>query len=289
METNLRSVVWAIPDAGVHLQKIREYCDYLERHVEFVCDAWAIVQERCPHIKVVWDDFLFWETNARIIEHDLSKLSQEEFIPYQKTFYPVDPKDVKQNDQAFQEAWENHKICNAHHWEHWTKSTERFPCEHEVDCVCMVCDWMAMSMERGQSFSGWYFENKDSINIPTWAKDFVEDIFFHVEKVPVLQTNQPEPEEVVINLPRYKCHKEVKAARIKKVYRKSTLNSPRLIVILSDGGEWPVPVSTDYMAKHKPYEGGYYVEYEDGYASFSPPEPFESGYTLIEGGEESEA
>ena len=43
-----------------------------------------------------------------------------------------------------------------------------------------------------------------------------------------------------------------------------------------------VPDDTpNYMHKHKPEVGGYYVVYEDGYKSFSPAGAFESGYTLL--------
>ena len=40
-----------------------------------------------------------------------------------------------------------------------------------------------------------------------------------------------------------------------------------------------VVVDMSYMTKHEPAIGGYYVEYDDGYKSFSPCETFESGYT----------
>ena len=42
-----------------------------------------------------------------------------------------------------------------------------------------------------------------------------------------------------------------------------------------------VPMSPEYVAKHKPEVGGYYVVYEDGYKSFSPAGAFESGYTRL--------
>ena len=42
-----------------------------------------------------------------------------------------------------------------------------------------------------------------------------------------------------------------------------------------------VPLSPEYVAKHKPEVGGYYVVYEDGYKSFSPAGAFESGYTRL--------
>jgi len=41
-------------------------------------------------------------------------------------------------------------------------------------------------------------------------------------------------------------------------------------------------VSAEYMAKHTPRAGGYWVRYEDGYESFSPATAFESGYVRVE-------
>jgi len=43
-----------------------------------------------------------------------------------------------------------------------------------------------------------------------------------------------------------------------------------------------IEVSRDWMLKHNPTPGGYYVVYNDGYASFSPAEAFETGYELID-------
>lgn len=81
---------------------------------------------------------------------------------------------------------------------------------------------------------------------------------------------QPVPE-----LPRYQCHKIVRAAKI-------------LIVVRSEGkisldldGIGAVEVSADFDAKHHPTHGGYLVVYEDGYQSFSPGKVFEEGYTRI--------
>jgi len=40
-------------------------------------------------------------------------------------------------------------------------------------------------------------------------------------------------------------------------------------------------VSAEFLAKHKPEVGGYWVQYADGYQSFSPAAAFEEGYTRI--------
>lgn len=81
-------------------------------------------------------------------------------------------------------------------------------------------------------------------------------------------------------LPRYRCHKEVQAAKITRV---EALHVPHLVL---DVGRDPVGVDPSWLEKHKPEVGGYYVRYEDGYTSYSPAEVFEKGYALIEDVEE---
>ncbi len=88
-------------------------------------------------------------------------------------------------------------------------------------------------------------------------------------------------------LPRYKCHKEVRALKIASVVRADRF-APDSVVgkmfIMPAGNEFePVEVSDEYVAKHNPQAGGYYVVYEpDGYESYSPGAVFEAGYTRIE-------
>lgn len=84
-------------------------------------------------------------------------------------------------------------------------------------------------------------------------------------------------------IPAYRCHKLVRAAKITSIDE----------FILNKGGDWilrfgcisnraNLVVSDEYMNKHNPKVGGYFVVYEDGYQSWSPAEAFESGYTMIE-------
>ena len=40
-------------------------------------------------------------------------------------------------------------------------------------------------------------------------------------------------------------------------------------------------VESSYINKHCPEVGGYYVQYQDGYESYSPAEAFESGYSRV--------
>lgn len=88
-------------------------------------------------------------------------------------------------------------------------------------------------------------------------------------------------------MPRYRSHKEVWALKIERVQMdaddarvegRETDGSARLFV---EAPYAPVRVNAEYVRKHNPQAGGYYVVYQDGYTSWSPAEAFESGYTRL--------
>lgn len=78
-----------------------------------------------------------------------------------------------------------------------------------------------------------------------------------------------------IEMPRYKSHKTVWALEIK--------TADRLTCRLSfvEAGYAPVNVAAEMWARYQPVEGDFYVEYEDGYKSFSPRKAFLEGYSRI--------
>jgi hypothetical protein len=87
-------------------------------------------------------------------------------------------------------------------------------------------------------------------------------------------------------MPRYKCHKTVWALKIKeiefdshKANQENRESDGSAIIIPCDERYAPFKVDADYVFKHKPHAGGYYVRYQDGYVSFSPAEAFEDGYS----------
>jgi hypothetical protein len=89
-------------------------------------------------------------------------------------------------------------------------------------------------------------------------------------------------------MPRYKCHKEVWALKIESIAldsdeaRKTDRETDGSAMITPvEPGYAPFKVDADYVHKHKPQVGGYYVVYRDGYKSWSPASEFEDGYTLI--------
>jgi hypothetical protein len=85
-------------------------------------------------------------------------------------------------------------------------------------------------------------------------------------------------------MPKYTCHKTVHALKIASIDR---TGNPRdeddgsRMITPADPGFAPFRVEHEFVRKHNPRPGGYYVVYEDGYKSFSPADAFEKGYTRI--------
>lgn len=88
----------------------------------------------------------------------------------------------------------------------------------------------------------------------------------------------------VVRLPRWKCHKEVSAARIARIITHVD-GSADLIVVLDETAtgvsKTSIAVTPSWMERFKPEVNGFYVLYNDGYASFSPAKAFLEGYTRI--------
>lgn len=83
--------------------------------------------------------------------------------------------------------------------------------------------------------------------------------------------------EPINPLPTYKSHKTVRAAKITAFRQNGNPDMPDLVL---GGIGFIVSLLPDWHQKHKPQVGGYLVQYEDGYQSYSPAKAFEEGYTL---------
>ena len=76
-------------------------------------------------------------------------------------------------------------------------------------------------------------------------------------------------------LPKYVCHKQVRAAKIKAI----EYDDKGAVITPAECGLGDIRVGLDFLHRHSPQVGGYFVQYEDGYTSFSPAKAFEEGYT----------
>jgi hypothetical protein len=100
-----------------------------------------------------------------------------------------------------------------------------------------------------------------------------EEMFVPPSEFPATRIPQIGP------LPRWKCHKEVRAFKIAKVWMGESTGIWYLFS--SESGVGPIVVPNEYIERYKPEQGGYYVRYADGYESFSPTKAFEEGYTRL--------
>lgn len=87
------------------------------------------------------------------------------------------------------------------------------------------------------------------------------------------------------NLPAWRCHKVVKAARIEAAMPNATTMQLGLVWDALDGYSTcreAIDVDMQWCVQHKPELGGYLVVYEDGTTSYSPAEAFKTSYDRVE-------
>ena len=85
-------------------------------------------------------------------------------------------------------------------------------------------------------------------------------------------------------LPLYQCHKKVRAAKIVGIAT-DQMTGNRVLNIsdpFPEGVARSINVDNEWRNSNPGVDvGGYFVEYADGYTSYSPAAPFEACYTLI--------
>lgn len=81
-----------------------------------------------------------------------------------------------------------------------------------------------------------------------------------------------------MQLPRYQCHKKVWALKIRAIEFKENGDA----VVAVEAPFLPLELK-NYRSNFKGNENdlGYYIQYEDGYKSWSPTKAFEDGYTKL--------
>lgn len=83
-----------------------------------------------------------------------------------------------------------------------------------------------------------------------------------------------------VELPRYKCHKIVHAAKITEIESHESNGTGSHTMIFGEISSSKF-LTDKWKDKNNPKIGGYYVVYEDDYTSYSPAKVFESGYTKL--------
>ena len=106
------------------LEKTTEYMNYIAQHKENIKKAWLELRDALKGIDLFQRPKILDEMEWRIRNHDDSKMSEEEFLPYRQHFYPVAGEVI--DDAAFERAWERHYHINDHHWQYWIDSNGDF-------------------------------------------------------------------------------------------------------------------------------------------------------------------
>lgn len=158
------------------IQKTQEYLNYIKEHVENVHKAWEVVKIKCKDMRFMWDDFYYFSIQDAVDLHDLSKLSEQEFVQYRKSFYACEG----EPPYEMAEAWEHHKMKNPHHYENWTSVSWGDCFYWEVHCVHMILDWIAMGYKFGNTARDFYEKNKVKIGLSSAEEGFVNEIFDRV-------------------------------------------------------------------------------------------------------------
>lgn len=156
-----------------------EYYQYLNDHIGGVISSWNTILK--PYLESNdYDPEVIDLAESHIIEHDLSKLEDDEFIPYCNHFYPVDG-EFDNDETAFDLAWLHHQNVNPHHWQYWVlikDSGEIIPMDMPLDYICeMLCDWHSFSYKDPNSTAlSWYSDNKDHMKFSENTRKIVDDL-----------------------------------------------------------------------------------------------------------------
>ncbi|WP_156932464.1 hypothetical protein [Mesorhizobium sp. LNJC391B00] len=81
--------------------------------------------------------------------------------------------------------------------------------------------------------------------------------------------------------PQYRCHKQVRALKLTDITR--NLDTGQVTLTPEDKSHAPFDAPPGWYERFHGSDNdtGYFVQYEDGFASWSPTEPFEDGYSLL--------
>jgi hypothetical protein len=77
----------------------------------------------------------------------------------------------------------------------------------------------------------------------------------------------------LVKMPRWQSHKELYADKIVVVNETG--------ILLECGGVIPKSVLDEISKRKAPSVGDYFVQYDDGYVSWSPADQFEAGYVKV--------
>ena len=160
-------------------KKIKEYKNYIHDHKMNILRAFYEFVNCKPLEKIMFDSKILFPLWDRVVKHDESKYSKEEFEPYRKQYHPVDAQEKALNTLAFNKAWEHHYQTNDHHWQNrqdWPNV--ELDIQTKLACLENVIDWLAMGYKFNDRPYQYYEKHKEEIKLPQKQKDFIEYLIY---------------------------------------------------------------------------------------------------------------
>ena len=186
--TKLKYNINKIKDNIKIKKQTKNYKKYIKEHQENVKKAFEEIKENPIIFQRYSGEILnaLWE---RVLVHDESKYSEEEFIPYRKNFFPINTEEKENNRLDFDKAWEHHWKNNSHHWQHRKNKTSfnKDNQEEVLDVLENLLDWIAMGYKFNNRPYQYYENNKNNIVLCENERKYLEDLIYNAIDVDYIQ------------------------------------------------------------------------------------------------------
>lgn len=162
-------------------RKIKQYKKYLKKHNNNIQKAYKELVHN-PNIYLIIDKEVLDKLYQRVLIHDKSKYSIEEFDAYRKNYFPINNREKEENIENFKLALEHHWRNNPHHWE-FRQDKQYFNIYNDEEVVNVlenIVDWLAMGYQYKDTPQEYYEQNKDKIILCDRERAFLEHILYDI-------------------------------------------------------------------------------------------------------------
>ena len=154
---------------------IEDYKKYIIEHKERVKQFADWLKENLPEL---FSEPGLGDFDELIQEHDESKFSEEEFLPYAQKWFGDGKKTLE-----YELAWEHHWKNNEHHPEYWGGNDMPY-----IYILEMICDWGSFGIAKGditELISFYYSKARDDEekNLSDNTKKIIEEILYKIKSI----------------------------------------------------------------------------------------------------------
>lgn len=155
---------------------IQKYTEYVYNHKKIIYDIWE--QNKNLFIKELnLSNKEINDINTNIINHDISKLEDEDFEIYRKYLFPTEEEalNIKDNLIMYRKARYRHYHSHKHHWQMHCDDPGHYSAPMDnIYIVEMLCDWTATGIVEGNTVEQYYKLHEDDIILHKNTKDLLK-------------------------------------------------------------------------------------------------------------------